>query len=132
VADWAANGRGQPRELLRHVARQVGGGAATIGGDNDARIGMVVDYHRLGLPEAKNIRYLARNHRPPQGVDWMITHAESWLPSSSPPSELRDARGNRYRWERTFRTAPLSGLHLFLYRNVSARPIRTADPDSGQ
>jgi|GEM_PF-468043 hypothetical protein len=122
VADWAVNGRGQPGALVRHVVLHAGGAFETIGSDSDFRVGAIVDYYRQGLPEAKNVRYLMKNNRPPTGPDWMITHAESWTPSAAPPSEWRDARGNRYRWVRTFRTAPLSGLHLFLYRNNSVRP----------
>ena len=121
IVDWARHGRGQAGDILRYIGGQSSGKSATIGGDIDFRIGPVMDYYRLSMPEAKGCRYIARTQWPRSGPDWLITQAESWLPSSSPASVINDKFGNRYLWTQTFRTAPLSGLHLFLYRNGSAR-----------
>ena len=132
VADWAVHGRGQPSDVLRCIAAHAADPFATIGSDSDFRVGATIDYYRMGLPEAKGFRYLMRNNRPPTGPDWMVTHAESWMPSAAPAPEWRDARGNRYRWVRTFRTAPLSGLHLFLYRNCAVRPFLPEEKAAGK
>ena len=131
LADWAANGRGRPVELLRYIAAHAAGPSETIGSDSDFRVGLVVDYYRLGMPEGKGFRYLARNNRPPRGPDWMVLHAESEKPLAAPPAEWKDARGNRYQWVRTFRTAPLSGLHMSLYRNSAAPSLLSADKAEG-
>ncbi len=125
VAEWVVHGRGQPTALLSYIADQAEGRPVTMGGDVDFRIGVVMDYYRLAMPEARGCHYLAHSRWPAGGPDWYITHAESWMPAASPRPVLRDARGNRYEWVRTFPTAPLSGLHLFVYRN---RPLGDTSP----
>ena len=120
IADWAVHKRGQPGEALRYIAEHTPGTTATIGGEHDFRIGLVVNYYCLSMPEAKRCRYFVSNDCPQSGLDWIITQAESWMPSATPPSELWDKWGNRYQWVKTYRTAPLSGLHWFLYRNGAA------------
>lgn len=127
VADWVVHGRGQAAGLVRYIAGQAAGGSVTVGGDKDFRVGLVVDYYRLSLPEAKAVRYLQRNNWPAAGPDYLITHAESWKSVKNPPPVLPGPRGTRYRWVQTFPTAPLSGLHLCVYRNEGFVPFKVGE-----
>jgi hypothetical protein len=51
----------------------------------------------------------------------MICHRESLEDAVPRRRELNDDVGNRYQWEKTFATAPLSGLHWFIFHNETPR-----------
>jgi len=47
----------------------------------------------------------------------VICHKESWEEPVPQSAQLSDDAGNSYEFVRTFQTAPLSGLHWFVYHN---------------
>jgi hypothetical protein len=54
---------------------------------------------------------------PAGGPDWLIRHSERFDPAFTTPM-ISDPAGNRYEFVRHVPTAPLSGLHWYLYRNL--------------
>jgi len=106
-------GRGDDREALRYMTDMSGGPEVTIGGDIDLRIGMVlVFYSSLGV-ERRPIRYFTQYDWPAQGPEWFVTEKESTEDPVSPANV--EVAGHQYKLVRVFPSAPLSGLHWFVY-----------------
>jgi len=106
-------GRGDDREALRYMAERSSGHEVTIGGDIDLRIGMVLlFYSSLGV-ERRPIHYFTQYEWPAQGPEWFVAQKES---SDAPvsPAFVKVA-GHQFKLVRLFPSAPLSGLHWFVY-----------------
>jgi hypothetical protein len=104
-------GRGQYAEAATFMAGNTKRPIETIGGDHDFRIQFVLQFYVNGAI------YYPRNSWPPQGPEWFIAHKESFADPVPPTPLFTDANSNRYEFVKTFPTAPLSGLHWFIYHN---------------
>jgi hypothetical protein len=121
IADLEAHGRGQYREAIRFIADQTPGSTISIGGDQDFRIGVELMYYLPRELQGKEGKYFEHGSWPPGGPQWVIVQRESFAPTSPIEPQFSDPSGDRFEFVRTFPTAPLSGLHWFIYRNTALR-----------
>lgn len=110
-------GRGQNREALAYVVGHTAGGAIRVGGNHDFRIGTVVEQF---APEFSaggvSLTYVDRDGWPPEGPEWFIVQAEAVELPIPPERRFFLLPGVSYTFDRAFPSAPLSGLHWYLYR----------------
>jgi hypothetical protein len=66
----------------------------------------------------KPANYYDHEHWPTEGPEWVVFHKESFTQPVPPGRRFTDKFGNSYELVRTYPTAPLSGVHLFLYRKI--------------
>ena len=110
-------GRGNNSEAIHYMLENAPPGPVAVGGSNEFRIGTVVEYFGRTVPWAGRIRYLTSGFWPPSGVDWLVAERESFEAPQPPGTAGNDPHGNHYELAAVFPTAPLSGLHWFVYRN---------------
>ncbi len=117
TASLFKNGRGRYSEAIRYIVEHSERSPATIGSDQDFRVGAVLEFYGLG--DGGNATYYPRDAWPKRGPEWVICHKESFVEPTPPVSAIWDDRGNEYEYEfvKSFPSAPLSGLHWFLYHN---------------
>jgi len=120
IATLARDGRGQYRDAIEYMAASSPGDSVTIGGDQDFRIGTEMSYYLPRAETTKRLQYLDQRNWPLGGPEWIVMQNESWV-MEQPEPELNPASGVRYSLSKTFPTAPLSGLHWYLYHRVTAR-----------
>jgi hypothetical protein len=106
-------GRGDDRAAVRYMIQNMRGPVATVGGDLDFRVGTVVQFYtRTGIDPGR-VCYCPQTSWPPEGVEWLVCERESFEGLDVPANLTTE--GHRYDLVRTFPTAPLSGLHWFVY-----------------
>lgn len=110
-------GRGHYDEAVRFMAEHSNRSIATIGSDHDFRVQLVLQFYVREATRNESVIYYRMDSWPPEGPEWIIRHKESFEDPVPPATQLFDGRGNRYELLRTFPTAPLSGLHWFVYHN---------------
>ncbi|HEY1765499.1 MAG TPA: hypothetical protein VGF85_11285, partial [Opitutaceae bacterium] len=110
-------GRGNNSDAIHFMLTNGGLGPITVGGTHEFRIGTVVEYFGRTEPWARRIRYLTSRNWPDSGVDWLVAEKESFEDPKPSGPVCVDGNGNRYELAAVFPTAPLSGLHWFVYRN---------------
>jgi hypothetical protein len=112
-------GRGHYSEAVRFLAEHTKSSVVTIGGDQDFRIGTVVEFYGAEAVGTKRVKYYPRKSWPAGGPEWFIAQKESAEDPAPPGEQYRDAAGNTYEWVKTFPSAPLSGLHWFVCHNTA-------------
>lgn len=110
-------GRGHYRDAARFMAEHSRKDVVTIGSDHDFRIPLVLQFYVREAMGNKRAQYLDHNSLPPEGPEWVIFHKESFENPAPPGASIHDKTGNDYDLAQTFPTAPLSGLHWYLYHN---------------
>ncbi len=116
TASLFEHGRGRYSEAIRYVAEHSRRSPVTIGSDNDFRVATVLAFYGLG---DENAVYYPRNAWPTRGPEWVICHKESFEDPTPPAAVIVDEGRNEYQFVKGFPSAPLSGLHWFLYHNRS-------------
>jgi hypothetical protein len=112
------DGHGHYREAMRFIADHSTSQTVTVGGDHDFRIPTVLKFYADETMGGKLVQYYLREAWPRQGPEWVICHKES-LDDPAPIGTLfTDGPGNRYALMKTFPTAPVSGLHWYLFQNL--------------
>ena len=71
------------------------------------------------MMDDKPANYYDHDHWPEEGPEWVVFHEESFREPVPPGKRFTDKFGNRFELVRTFPTAPLSGVHLFLYHKIA-------------
>jgi len=115
-------GRGHYEEAARFMAEHTKGPVVTIGGDHDFRIAFVLRFYIADAVRDKTAHYYQNariNSWPKGGPEWFVAHKESFESPVPREMQIADGAGNRYEFVKTFPTAPLSGLHWFIYHNLS-------------
>jgi hypothetical protein len=112
-------GRGHYREAIRLLADHSEGSVVTIGSDHDFRIPLVLRFYLQGAMGDKSARYYELDSWPENGPEWIILHKQSSEEPESPLQQVTDRKGHHYELAGTFPTAPLSGLHWFVYHNMA-------------
>jgi hypothetical protein len=116
LASLFKNGRGHYRDAARFMAEHSRRNVVTVGSDHDLRIPMVLQFYAQEAIGNKVGPYYRHEAWPPEGPEWVICHKESFENPAPPATFLTDQAGNRYDLVQTFPTAPLSGLHWFIYQ----------------
>ena len=110
-------GRGNNGQAIQYLLQNSKETLPTVGGDQDFRIGTVVDfYNRIEIGN-HSLKYVTMNKWPTNGVEWFICEKESYADPTPPAQVLADTEGHQYQLAKIFPTAPLSGLHWFVYHN---------------
>ena len=117
IGELFSLGRGQYSQAISFMMASSRSLPVTVGGDHDFRIPAVLIFHAREMHVRDDIRYCPKGAWPPQGPEWVIMHKESFVEASPPCREFVDGSGNHYDFVKVFPSAPLSGLHWFLYRN---------------
>jgi hypothetical protein len=110
-------GRGNNGQAIRYLIQNSKEARPTVGGDQDFRIGTVVDFYNRTEIGNHSLRYITMNNWPANGVEWLICQKESYADPVPPGQVLTDRKGHQYELAKIFPTAPLSGLHWFVYHN---------------
>ena len=114
----ARDGRGQYRDAIEYMAAATPGDSVTIAGDQDFRIGTEMWYYLPRAETTKRLQYVDQQNWPVGGPEWIVMQNESWV-VEQPQAELNLAGGFRYSLSKVFPTAPLSGLHWYLYQRAA-------------
>jgi hypothetical protein len=111
------DGRGHYGEATRYLIEHTKGPVVTFGGNHDFAIPAVLQFYVKEAKTDKTFEYCRINAWPPKGPEWVIYYKESTEQPVPPFAQLTDAAGNHYELVKTFPTAPLTGLHWFIYHN---------------
>jgi len=111
-------GRGQLGDAVRFMAEKSKEQPLTFGGDQDFRIKFMLSFYWRALMGDKEAVYYDHENWPTTGPEWAVFHKESFTQPVPPGKNFTDKYGNWYELVRTYPTAPLSGVHLFLYRKI--------------
>ena len=115
-------GRGHYGDATRFLAEHTKEPIVTMGGDHDFRIATVLRFHARETMGNRQARYFLNSQMhswPPGGPEWFISHEESFVDPALAKTQIIDGAGNNYELVKTFPTAPLSGLHWFVYHNLA-------------
>jgi hypothetical protein len=91
----------------------------SFGGEQDFRTQFMLGFYWREMMNGKPANYYDHDHWPPEGPRWVLFHSESFRNPIPPGENFTDKFGNRYELVRVFPTAPLSGVHLFIYHKLS-------------
>ncbi len=110
-------GRGHPAAVVRWMAERTAGDQVLVGSDNAFRHGLVLAYYLRELPPDKSLMHFGTGPWPPGGPEWLLLHNQDleWAPEP----ELIVADGLRFRLEKVFPYAGLSGWQTAAYRNAA-------------
>jgi hypothetical protein len=111
------HGRGHYHDAVRFLAENSRKSVVTVGSDSDVRVGTVVVFYAQDVMGGKTCRYCTSQQWPPGGPEWVIASKESFEDPTPPGARYTDNAGNQYDLVKIFQTAPLSGLHWFIYHN---------------
>lgn len=117
MAELFAYGRGQYRAAIGFISQHSAASPVIIAGDQDFRISTVLAFYAPKAMLPKFGQYVPQGAWPATGPEWLIWQKESFDPPIPPRDQLQDRNGNRYDCVKTFPSAPLCGLHWFLYHN---------------
>jgi hypothetical protein len=117
VAAVLKYGRGHYTDAVHYLIQNTKRPEITVGSDHDFRVSLVLRYYVDQASGDQTFTYYPRSSWPHQGPEWLVYHKESIEDPSSAQANITDDFGNHYELEKTFPTAPLSGLHWFVYRN---------------
>src|SRR5205085_106768 len=120
VRQFAELGRGEYAAALREMIDHTAAASVVIGADQDFRVGMEVRYYLPRVLGARHGMYVEQGSWPNNGPEWIIVQRESFESDVPPLKHFIDDRHNNYDFVRTYPTAPLSGLHWFVYRNAAS------------
>ena len=120
TAELMKFGRGQYSEAVRYMAGRRSSAETTVGGDHDFRIKLVFEFYKRETGMT-NIRYVSRAEWAKEGVQWLVCHRDSCEAPIPPGAGLTDPEGHQFWLVHVFPSAPLSGLHWFVYRNTPSK-----------
>jgi hypothetical protein len=121
IAELASRGRGQYQKAISYMAEHTSGPVITVGGDQDFRIGLELSYYLQRTLGSREGRYFEQGSWPPAGPEWIITQRESFEPTFPARESLGEGLGSQYHLSAVFPTAPLSGLHWFVYHKEDVK-----------
>jgi hypothetical protein len=114
-------GRGHISEAVQFMAdRSEPESAITFGGEQDFRIHFVLAFYSREMMPGRAMAYYDHEQWPTNGPQWVIFHKESFRLPVPPGKRFTDKFDNWFELVRTFPTAPLSGVHWFIYRKIAS------------
>jgi hypothetical protein len=117
IVDLLRHGRGRYYEAVDYIVDHSEESPVTIGSDHDFRNATMLEFYVPLIKQKSQVRYFPGGAWPLEGPEWVICHQESFEPAVPLATQLNDSSGNTYEWVKTFPTAPLSGLHWFLFHH---------------
>jgi hypothetical protein len=111
-------GRSHIAEAIQFMDQTAREKPVTFGGEQDFRIQFVLSIYWREMMDDKPAGYYEHDSWPSEGPEWVIFHGESFTQPVPPGKRFTDKFDNLYELVRTFPTAPLSGVHWFLYRRI--------------
>ena len=119
VASLLKYGRGQFAGVVDFVIQETNDPARfTFGGEQDFRTQFMLGFYWQHIMGNTPAAYYEHEQWPAGGPEWVIFHEESFRKPVPPGKQFTDKFGNGFALVRTFPTAPLSGVHWFLYRKI--------------
>jgi len=113
-------GRSHIAEAVNFMAQNTNEqSVASFGGEQDFRIQFVLAIYWREMMDDKPAAYYDHDHWPAEGPEWVIFHKESFAQPVPPGRRFTDEFGNAFELVRIFPTAPLSGVHWFIYQKTS-------------
>jgi hypothetical protein len=120
IAALVKYGRGHISEAVQFMADHSETQAViTFGGEQDFRILFVLAFYSREMIPGKNMAYYNHEQWPINGPEWVIFHKESFAQPVPTGRRFTDEFGNAFELVRIFPTAPLSGVHWFIYQKTS-------------
>lgn len=113
------NGRGQISEAVNFMVQSAKEQPVSFGGEQDFRTQFMLGFYWREMMGDKPANYYDHDHWPEEGPEWVVFHEESFREPVPPGKRFTDKFGNGFELVRTFPTAPLSGVHLFLYHKIA-------------
>jgi Dolichyl-phosphate-mannose-protein mannosyltransferase len=111
-------GRGQLSEAVNFLVHNSIQQPASLGGQQDFRTQFMLGFYWHEMLPDNPANYYDHEHWPNDGPEWVIFHKESFTQPVPHGKRFSDKFGNWFELVRTIPTAPLSGVHLFLYRKI--------------
>lgn len=114
------HGRGHYGEAVRFLAVHTKEPVVSIGSDHDFRNAMVLQFYAKEAMADHHLAYYPNSRIdawPKGGPEWFICHKESFADPAPPGTNMTDLAGNRYEFVKSFQTAPLSGVHWYIFHN---------------
>lgn len=124
VRALAVLGRGKYREAVLRMAADTEGPVITVGGDQDQRASVLLDYFAADLPPSVRLEYIPGARRRTTAPEWFVIGNSAVDPAVAPIA-LTYEGGPRYRFVAAYPYAGQSGWSWFLYRRertAAARP----------
>jgi len=118
VTSLLKNGRGQISEAVNFMVQNAKDQPVGFGGEQDFRTQFMLGFYWREMMGDKPANYYDHDHWPNEGPEWVVFHEESFREPVPPGKRFTDKFGNGFELVRTFPTAPLSGVHLFLYHKI--------------
>jgi hypothetical protein len=109
------DGRGHYAEAVRYLVGHAAARPVRLASDHDFRNPMVIRLHasRLGLGPG-DLRYVPSQELAASGADWYLVHKGA--DEATPPAVFTDGGGRRYRLQKEYPSAPLSGFRWLLFK----------------
>jgi len=111
-------GRGHLADAVQFMAENAKEQPVGFAGQQDFRIEFMLGFYWRAMMGDKPANYYDHDHWPNEGPEWVVFHKESFTQPVPPGKRFTDKFGNWYELTRTYPTAPLSGVHLFIYRKI--------------
>jgi len=111
-------GRCHLADAVRFMADNSKEQPISFGGQQDFRTQFMLGFYWREMMGDQPANYYDHDHWPTEGPEWVVFHKESFTQPIPPGKRFTDKFGNWYELVRTYPTAPLSGVHLFLYRKI--------------
>jgi hypothetical protein len=111
-------GRGQISEAINFMAENAREQPVSFGGEQDFRTQFMLGFYWREMMGNRPANYYDHDHWSTEGPEWVVFHEESFRKPVPPGKRFTDKFGNPFELVRTIPTAPLSGVHLFLYQKV--------------
>jgi hypothetical protein len=120
IAALLKSGRGHVSEAIQFMVKESRSPEEfSFGGEQDFRTQFILAFYWREMMGETPANYYDHEHWPATGPEWVVFHGESFQEPAPPGKNFSDQFGNWYELVRTFPTAPLSGIHLFIYRKMS-------------
>jgi hypothetical protein len=111
-------GRGHLADAVRFMADNSKEQPISFGGQQDFRTQFMLGFYWREMMGDKPANYYDHDHWPTEGPEWVLFHRESFTKPVPSGRRFSDKFGNWYELVRIYPTAPLSGVHLFLYQKI--------------
>jgi hypothetical protein len=119
VRSLLKDGRGQISEAVNFMDQNAKEQPVSFGGEQDFRTQFMLGFYWREMMDDKPGNYYDHDHWPNEGPEWVVFHEESFREPVPPGKRFTDKFGNGFELVRIFPTAPLSGVHLFLYHKIA-------------